>query len=291
MVKKIVIGVLSLSVLGAGGAALAYQAATRNDAAGQIAEAEQEQVQEQTRTATHGGDDQGQRGNGTQEQAMAMEMVGEPWTAEGTIRTLDDFGFTLALADGSDVYVELGPPAYWQAQGVTLSEGDSVTVEGFASGDQYHAASVTLENGQVLTVRSTDGMPLWSGGAGGYDGAGNPDANGLADGSHTPQPQAQVDEWVTVEGTITAMTQNTITLQTTGGETLTVQAGQPRFMASQGVTFQIGDEVSVLGFYGENGQFVAAEITQLSTGLSVMLRDPNGRPLWAGPGAQGQGGH
>jgi len=30
---------------------------------------------------------------------------------------------------------------------------------------------------------------------------------------------------------------------------------------------------------------MAGEISQLSTGLRVMLRDPNGRPLWAGPGS------
>ena len=38
----------------------------------------------------------------------------------------------------------------------------------------------------------------------------------------------------------------------------------------------------------------AGEITQLSTGLRVMLRDPNGRPLWAGPGSgngNGNGGN
>ena len=52
------------------------------------------------------------------------------------------------------------------------------------------------------------------------------------------------------------------------------------FLNSTG--FQVGDEIVVLGYY-DGDQFMAGDITQASTGLRVMLRDPNGRPLWAGP--------
>jgi hypothetical protein len=74
-----------------------------------------------------------------------------------------------------------------------------------------------------------------------------------------------------------------MTMSTPEGEIIAFQTGQPRFFAEQGITFQVGDEIVVIGFY-ENGQFKAGDITQVSTGLKVMLRDPNGRPLWAGPG-------
>jgi hypothetical protein len=104
------------------------------------------------------------------------------------------------------------------------------------------------------------------------------------DGTHTPDPQAQVDEWVILEGTLMSFQGGTMTMATASGDLATFQTGQPRFLAGQGVTFQVGDQVSVLGFY-EDGQFMAGEITQTSTGLRVMLRDPNGRPLWAGPGS------
>ena len=52
-----------------------------------------------------------------------------------------------------------------------------------------------------------------------------------------------------------------------------------------------GDTVTVLGF-DENGNFQAGQITNESTGEILLLRDPNGRPLWAGRGqggGQGQG--
>lgn len=74
-----------------------------------------------------------------------------------------------------------------------------------------------------------------------------------------------------------------MTMGTPDGAIIAFQTGQPRFFAEQGVTFQVGDEITLLGFY-EGNQFMAGEITQVATGARVMLRDPNGRPLWAGPG-------
>ena len=74
-----------------------------------------------------------------------------------------------------------------------------------------------------------------------------------------------------------------MTMSTADGTVISFQTGQPRFFAEQGVTYQVGDTIRVLGFY-EGEQFIAGEITQTSTGSRVMLRDPNGRPLWAGPG-------
>jgi hypothetical protein len=92
-----------------------------------------------------------------------------------------------------------------------------------------------------------------------------------------------VEEWVTINGTIVSMLNGAMTIQLEDGTQVSFQTGQPRFLTDQGVTFSLGEAVEVIGFYSD-GQFVAGDITQLSTGLKVMLRDPNGRPLWAGPG-------
>jgi hypothetical protein len=147
-----------------------------------------------------------------------------------------------------------------------------------------HAAEVQTADGQVLAGRSETGQPLWSGGA-----SNGQSQNGAqADGDHVPQPQVNVDEWVTLEGTLMSFQGGSMTMSTPDGEIVTFQTGQPRFFAEQGVTFQVGDDIIVLGFY-EGNQFMGGEITQVSTGLRVMLRDPNGRPLWAGPGNGGSG--
>jgi len=300
MIKKIVIGVLGATVLAAGGAAAAYQGFNTDKAeAAPVALVEPTAVQNQAGTGNGNGNGNGNSAtNGQQTQAQqqvaAQAMVGEPWTAAGTISLIDFAGLTLSLPD-SEVYVELGPQAYWQDQGVELQVGDTVTVDGFAGEQGYHAATVTTASGEQIQVRTADGQPLWSGGVQNQNGARNgaTNASALQDGSHVPQPQAQVDEWITLEGTLIALNRSNFTLQTTAGEQITFQAGQPRFFESQGVTLAVGDEVIVVGFW-QGTQFSAGDITRVATGQRVMLRDPNGRPLWAGPGnsnGNGNGGN
>jgi len=278
MFKKIAIGLLAITVLGAGGAAAAYQSATKE------AEPVQEIVaQEQG----HGNDPagQGQQGEAQGNQEMAAEgSLGEPWLESGVISAIDDTGFQFATESGESVYIELGPPEYWQNQGIELEVGQSITVDGSINEGMIHATQVTLADGQILQVRGENGQPLWSGGVDNGQGQ-----NGSGDGMHVPEPQAQVDEWITIEGTLMSFQGGNMSMSTTEGDIVAFKTGQPRFFAEQGVTFQVGDEIVVVGFY-ENEQFQAGDVTQVSTGLRVMLRDPNGRPLWAGPGNGGSGG-
>lgn len=71
---------------------------------------------------------------------------------------------------------------------------------------------------------------------------------------------------------------------------LTVQLGPPGFASQQGLRFNPGDAVTLIGFSGENGMFQAGQITNDTSGQMLLLRDPNGRPLWAGRGQGGGGG-
>jgi hypothetical protein len=214
---------------------------------------------------------------------QSLNMVGEPWSADVLITEINDFGMTLELADGSLVYVELGPPTYWQAQGVTLAVGDMVFVDGFYNGEQIHAARVLLPNGNEISLRNETGQPLWSGGASGGQGQ-----------SQVPM-QIDPEAWITYTGTLTDVTNSSVILQT-ADDVMTLQLGQQRFWQDQGITLAVGDEVSVLGVW-QGSQFQVAEVTKLQTGERIMLRDPNGRPLWAGPGnnaestGKGQGGN
>ncbi len=187
---------------------------------------------------------------------------------------------TLTLGDGSQIFVELGPSHYWQNQAVTLAVGETVTVEGFYNGDQYHAATVTKMDGSILAVRTADGLPLWSGGSSG----GTNSQNGTANG--TDAAQVAAEDWITLNGTVTATTASSLTVQTQAGETLALQLGEPSFMQQQGIAFAPGDEITVLGFW-QDTMFRAGEITKLATGERLMLLDPNGRPLWGGPGRAG----
>lgn len=217
------------------------------------------------------------------QQQSSLDNVGEAWTATGVITAFDATGFNFQQADGSTVYIELGPTDFWQNQGVTLVLQDAVTVEGFANGEQYHARVVTVNaTGAQLTVRTAEGQPLWSGGA---SGGGN--GNGNAAG--TGEVQVAAEDWITIQGVIMTLEANGITMLAEDGAVLALYLGQPTFWQEQGITFAVGDELAVLGFW-QNDIFQAGEVTKLATGERLMLRDPNGRPLWSGPGRNGNSG-
>lgn len=228
-----------------------------------------------------------------QELQQAVNMVGDPWAGQGTITGFDTAGMTLALAAGSEIYVELGPPHAWQDGTIILNVGDQVSVTGFYNGVQYHAGTVTTAAGEQLVLRDENGLPSWSGGAGTQ----SQGANGAGAGGNTAEPQVAPDQWVTVEGVVETVNGSTLTMRTQAGETLMLQLGQPSFLATQNITFVPGDPISVIGYW-QGTQFRAGDITKTATGERLMLLDPNGRPLWGGPGrntqqgqtgAQGQG--
>ena len=282
MFKVIAVAMLVITIIGAAGVAV-YDSSKPNQVEAQNSPAVTPAAAVPTQVTGNGNQNRNGSDLGTQTQLLASE-VGEPWTASGVIVSIDDIGFELAIdGTGDIVYVELGPTAYWQSQGITLNVAESVMVAGFTQAGLYHAAVVTKLDGSQIAVRDTvSGQPLWSGGA----------AGGQSDGTQTPQTQVAAEDWITVEGVVTAVAQNSLTIETTGAESLTFQLGRPGFAAEQGVNFAVGDQVRVIG-YNSVGQFHAGEIDNLAQGGRLMLLDPNGRPLWAGLGSasgQSQGG-
>ncbi len=269
MLKKLIVGLLLITVIGGAAAALLSQpSAVTPDTA----------LVTTTHAPQGGQNGQGGQPGVTREPVnAAVSSVGEVWSGSGTILELTTVGMTLGLTDGSEIYVELGPESYWGAQGVTLLAGAAVTVDGFFNGTNYHARAVTTSGGTVLTVRDENGQPLWAGG------------NSSGTGSNGGQGEVQIpaDQWVTVEGTVTALTNNGLILQTSDGTALTVSFGRADFWTEQAVTFAVSDAVALLGFW-QGEQFSPGQVTKTATGERILLRDPNGRPLWAGPG-RGQG--
>lgn len=109
--------------------------------------------------------------------------------------------------------------------------------------------------------------------------------NGQGQGQGTPIEHT----WVTLQGTVSSFDgQQTLTVETGERGQLELWLGPAGYAAQQSVTFNPGDAVTILGFDSPNGPFQAGEITNDTSGATLYLRDPNGRPLWAGQG-QGQG--
>lgn len=271
MFKKIAIGVLVLTVLGAGGAAMVYKGTT--------VETVSATTDNTIQTQGYGNNAQVQESTPQGSPNMVAEgSLGEPWMETGVIATIEDVGFEMTLENGETAFVELGPADYWTNQGIMLEAGQTVTVDGSINEGMLHARAVLTADGQILQVRDENGMPLWSGGV----------SNAQGQNGSGGESKIQIDEWLTIEGTLMSFQGGNMTMSTSEGEILFFKTGQPRFFSEQGVSFQVGDEIVVVGFYLD-GEFQAGDITQVSTGLRVMLRDPNGRPLWAGAGNGGGG--
>jgi hypothetical protein len=95
---------------------------------------------------------------------------------------------------------------------------------------------------------------------------------------------------VTLTGEIVSSADQTLTVEIAEMGQFVVQLGPPGFASQQDVAFNAGDMVTLIGFSGESDLFQAGQITNDTTGQTLMLRDPNGRPLWAGRGQGGGGG-
>ena len=84
---------------------------------------------------------------------------------------------------------------------------------------------------------------------------------------------------------------NVVAVVTADVEVMVISFGRADFWQSQGVQFAEGDAIEVQGFW-QVGQCQAGQVTKAATGERLLLRDPNGRPLWGGPGRNGgQGGN
>jgi hypothetical protein len=58
-------------------------------------------------------------------------------------------------------------------------------------------------------------------------------------------------------------------------------------MAAQSFSLKEGEAIRVMGYW-EDGEFKAAQLTQLHTGQTLALRDEVGRPTWSGQGGNAQ---
>ncbi|MCB9455527.1 MAG: hypothetical protein H6671_18130 [Anaerolineaceae bacterium] len=300
MLQKLMVGIFIVAVLGLIAYSV-YDASQSLATSTVVADTPVAAVGQATHQATNAGTGAGVANAGTgvgvanpevtaqpiqQQLQLSTENVGDIWQATGTITVLDDFGMTIAT-DTGEFYVELGPPTYWQAQGVPLAVGNVVTVDGFNNEGQIHARVVTMGELQ-LVVRTEDGQPLWSGGV---DNAGGANHTITVDGTTQPnigenEFQVAADDWVTLTGIVNTVSNGGLTIQTPEGDVLTFQLGRPDFWQSQEVTLLPGDPVEILGFWSGT-QFMVGDITKTATGEHIILRDPNGRQLWGGPGRSG----
>jgi hypothetical protein len=296
MWKKIIVAVLVVTV-----AAATVMAAIEVQGNAAAAAATQTAVATQAATPTTGagngnagqGKQQGQNtGDGAavqQQQNQSVDNVGEPWSATGTIAELGDVGMTVTLEDGSPVYVELGPSFYWQGQG-TLAVGDDDHDRRLLQRrpiprrvdhpGRWHGAGAALGGGSAAVVgRRVEAAAGTSHGSQGAGGTGQ-------------EVQIAPEDWVTMTATVATVNRNGLTIETADGEVMVLSFGNgPTSGRSRPYSLPKATLSRCKGFW-QDGQFQTGQVTKTATGERLLLRDPNGRPLWGGPGRNGgQGGN
>lgn len=94
--------------------------------------------------------------------------------------------------------------------------------------------------------------------------------------------RAESDGWVVYEGTLTELQPEPV-LQTGDGQSIQLGMGPGSYRESLELVLNVGDEVSVIGFY-EGSEFKVKDLANRATGQRAVFRDDTGRPMWAGQG-------
>ena len=102
-----------------------------------------------------------------------------------------------------------------------------------------------------------------------------------------PSPLVQVDQWVTLEGTVSNVDNTLASIALPGGETIEITGRPWSYALENGCSLQTGDRIKLTGFYEDDGRFEAGYIENLTRGTSLQIRDQDGRPMWAGRGRKG----
>jgi hypothetical protein len=240
-----------------------------------------------------GGNGQGNAANSTVERSYPnFEEAPDEWlTYEGTVVQAPEAGVDLIVDAGPEGEIVIGTgPSYMAAQDFALQAGEQVQVLGYWEDGEFKAAQVTrLRDGATISLRDEVGRPAWSGagqralvtGTGGYGGEGNTASAG--DGTGTGQ--AEVDAWLNLQGTVVSVDADALVVES-GGEQVLVENRPWWFAQDQGFTTQVGNQLTLTGFY-EDGDFEVGRIDDATSGQTVLIRDENGRPLWAGGGRRG----
>jgi hypothetical protein len=122
------------------------------------------------------------------------------------------------------------------------------------------------------------------GGQGGGRGAQGEQAAG--DTQSVPLADVAPEEWLVVTGTVVSVADDLVEIKTDTGEVIPFEGRPLSFATEQGLSLKAGDAVTLDG-YNENDEFKIGEVTNLSSGVKITLRDASGRPGWAGRGRQG----
>lgn len=104
------------------------------------------------------GQNQGQGQTSTlNQQDSALQFSGEVIAVENNKLTFKN------NADDTTVAAMLGPPWFWDENGIPLTPGDKISLSGFESPDHIELNwLINLTTGENIQFRNADGLPVWT---------------------------------------------------------------------------------------------------------------------------------
>lgn len=105
-------------------------------------------------------------------------------------------------------------------------------------------------------------------------------------GSIAGHSEVETASYITVEGSVVSADAEALVVSTADGETVVIEGRAWRFAQELGYTARINTPITVVGFY-EDGEFKVVQISGNAGEVPLQLREPGGRPMWAGGGQQG----
>jgi hypothetical protein len=91
------------------------------------------------------------------------------------------------------------------------------------------------------------------------------------------------EDWEQVLGTVLRVNETAMEMAVSDTEVFVIEGQSWRYAQKLGFTAQIGDELSMFGFL-EDDEFKVGSLENTVSEQIVVLRDPSGRPVWAGGG-------
>ncbi len=163
----------------------------------------------------------------------------------------------------------------YQTTGQSLAAGNNV-------GDGNGAEPIRENRSTNLNLSENIGQ---SGQRAVTSGIGQGGQNEDAPGDGTSTGIAEVDEWLTITGTVASTDPDLWVVTLTDGTSLEIEGRALNYLAELNFTVSPEDSLSLQVFL-EDQEYEIGEIENLTTGEVATIRDESGRPLWAG-GRQG----
>lgn len=102
-------------------------------------------------------------------------------------------------------------------------------------------------------------------------------------GNGIPNPQATAGEWAAYTGTVVIADPVMILVETSDGNQIEIEGRAWSYAQEMGFSTAVGNTLQINGFH-EDGEYKVATIEDLTSGQTIVTRDENGRPGWAGDG-------